>query len=131
MEYAAALEKKRQAQAERIIALKASVKGQNIITNATEYVSSTVTAGGNNKDLKELRLMMNQLTASVSTQAATLVVLSVKTHSGGGGGGCRKNTEMKKARPVLHMCTHYNREVYHKDRNCLGLEVNKANHYTV
>ena len=85
MEYAAALEKKRQAQAERIIALKASVKGQNIITNATEYVSSTVTAGGNNKDLKKMREIMKRLTDSVSAQAEKLKALSVKTHSSDSG----------------------------------------------
>ena len=71
---------------------------------------------------------MKQLTASVTSQAATLEALSVKTHSDGSGG--EKNTEMKKVQPGLHMCTHCKREVYHKYGNCLELATNKDNIYT-
>ena len=53
--------------------------------------------------------MMNKLTDSVTSQAAALAALSVKTHSGNGSGG--KNTEMKKVQPGLHVCAHYKREV--------------------
>ena len=95
---------------------------QTALTEATEYAASAVPAGGNKKDLKELRAMMKQITDSVTAQAEILTDLSVKTHSGGG--SVRKNTEMKKARPGLHMCAHCKREVYHKDRNCLDLAAN-------
>ena len=84
MEYTAALEEKTHAQAERILALESSVDGQTVLTEATEYAASAVTAGGNNKDLKELRAMTKELTASITSQAETLASLSVKTHSGGG-----------------------------------------------
>ena len=104
MEYATALEDKTHMQAERILALESSVDGQTVLTKATEYAESAVTVEGNNKDLKDLRTMMKQLTASVTAQEATLAALSVKTHSDGGGGG--KNTKMKKARPGLHVCAH-------------------------
>ena len=101
--------------------------GQTFLAEATKYMASEVTEGGNNKELKELRLMMKQLTASVTAQVGTLAALSIKTHSGGGG---EKNTEMKKAQPGLHMCTHCKRDVYHKDGNCLDLLANKAKRYT-
>ena len=81
--------------------------GQTFITKATEYVASAVTAGGNNKDLKEPITMMNQLTASVTSQAATLAKISVKTHSGVSSSG--KNTKIKKVRPGLHVCAHSKR----------------------
>ena len=61
--------------------------GQTVFAKAVEYATSAVTVGGKNKDLKELRAMMEQLTASVTAQAATLAALSVNTHSGGVGGG--------------------------------------------
>ena len=115
MEYSAALEEKTHTQAEHILEIEASVDGQTILTKATQYAASAVTAGGNNKELKELRETMKQRMDSVTTKAATLAALYVKTHSGGGGGG--KNTKMKKARPGLHVCAHCNREVYHKVRN--------------
>ena len=73
-----------------------------------------------------VRVMMKQLTASVTAQAATLAALSVKTHSGGN----RENTELKKVRPGLHVCAHYKREVYHKDANCFELASNKSKRYT-
>ena len=53
--------------------------GQTVLAEATEYAAITVTAGGNNKDLKDLREMTKQLMASVTAQAATLAALSVKT----------------------------------------------------
>ena len=55
--------------------------GQTVLTKATKYAASTVTVVGNNKDLKELSVVMKQLTATVT--------LSVKTHSGGDGGGIK------------------------------------------
>ena len=117
MEYAAALEEKTHAQAERILALEASVDRQTVLTEATNYTASAVTSGGNNKDLKDLRAMIKQLTESVIAQAETLAVLSVKTHSGSSGSGDGKNTEMKKLLPGLHVCAHCKREVYRKDGN--------------
>ena len=89
MEYTTALEDKAHAQAKRIIELETSVDGQTILTKATDYVASAVTTGGSNKDLKDIRVMMKQLTYSFTAQAATLATLSVRTNSGGGG----KNTE--------------------------------------
>ena len=86
MEYAAAVEEKTHAQAERILVIKARVDGQTVLTEATEYAASAVTAGGNNKDLKELRAMTKQLMASVTAHVVTLAGLSVKTHSGDGSG---------------------------------------------
>ena len=117
MEYSAALEEKTHTQAEHILEIEASVDGQTILTEATDYAAIAVTAEGNKKDLKGLRAMMKQLTDSVAVQAATLVALYVKIHSGGsgGGGGGRKNTKMKKAQPGLHVCVHYKRDVYQKD----------------
>ena len=109
------LEEKAHTQSECICEIEASVDVQTVLTKATEYAARTVTAGGNNKYLKEMRAIMKQLTDSVTAQAATLVALSVKTHSGGSSG--RKNTKMKKARPGLHLCAHCKREVYHKDGN--------------
>ena len=102
--------------------------GHTALTKATKNAESAVTAGGNNKGLKDVRMMMKQLTASVTAQAATLASLSVKTHSGDSGG--RENTEMKKAHPGLHVRAHCKREVYHKDANCLELAANKAKRYT-
>ena len=112
MEYAAALEAKAHVQTERIIDLEASVDGQTILTEAIDYTESVVTTGGSNKDPKELRVMVKELTESVTAQAATLASLSVKTNSGGGGGG--QNIETKKLRPGLHVCVNYKRVVYHK-----------------
>ena len=86
-----------------------------------------MTAGGNNKDLKELRAIMKQLTASVTFQAETLAALSIKTHSGGGSGG--KNTETKKTRPCLHVWAHCKRGFYLKDGNFLELAASKAKCY--
>ena len=102
--------------------------GQTVLTKVIEYEASSVKAGGNNKELTELRAMMKKLTALVTAQAATLAALSFKTHSGGG--GSKKNTRKKKASPGLHMCAHCKREVYHKDANCLELATNKAKRYT-
>ena len=128
MEYAAALEEKKHAQTERIITLEASMNGQNVLTEDTEYVASAVTAGGNNKGLKDVRMMIKQLTASVTAQGGILESLSVKTHSGGRGGGT--NTEIKKAQPGLHVFARCKREVYHRDATCLELAANKSKHYT-
>ena len=64
MEYAAALEEKANAQVERIIELEASVEGQTVLSKATNFAASSVTTGGDNKDLKELHAAMKQLTCS-------------------------------------------------------------------
>ena len=47
MDYAAALEEKSNAQAEHIIELEASVDGQTVLTNTTEYAVSVVATGTN------------------------------------------------------------------------------------
>ena len=127
MEYAAALEEKANAQVERIIELEASVDDQTVLNKATDFVESAVTTGGANKDLKEIRPMMKQLTASVTAQAATLEALTTKINSGGGGSG--KYTNRNKSRPGLHVCVHFKKEVYHKGGKCLELEANKAKRY--
>ena len=87
MDYTAALEEESHAQDECILDLEASMNGQTVLTKATKYVASEVTAGGNNKYLKELRAIMKQLKALVTAQAEILADQSVKTHSGGGSGG--------------------------------------------
>ena len=129
IEHAAALEEKAPTKSERIPELEASVDRKNVLTKATEYAASTVKYGGKNNDPKELRATRKQLMDSVTFHAATLVALSVKTYSGGGGGGAR-NTQMNKARPGLHLCVQCKRDVYHKEGNCLELAANKDNHYT-
>ena len=53
-----------------------------------------MTTVGANKDLKELRVTMKQLTDYVTAQAATLAALYTKTNSGDGRGG--QNTDKKK-----------------------------------
>ena len=103
IEYALALEEKDHTQAECIIELKASVDGQTVLTESTNYTETAVTTGGAKKDLKNLRAMMKQLTYSITNQDATLVAISISTNSGGGG---RKNTEKKKSLPGLHVCAH-------------------------
>ena len=116
MEYAAELEEKANTQAECIIELKASGDGQTILTEATDFVASAVTTGGSNKDLKELWLMVKQLKYYITPQSATLADLPTKNNSGCNDRG-GKNTDKKKSRPVLHMCAHYKREVYHTEGN--------------
>ena len=100
IEYALALEEKDHTQAECIIELKASVDGQTVLTESTNYTETAVTTGGAKKDLKNLRATMKQLTASVTAQAATLAALYVSTNSGGGG----KNIEKKKKRGQACTC---------------------------
>ena len=73
--------------------------------------------------------MMKQLTASVTSQAATLAALSTKTNSGSGGSS-GQNTDKKKVRPGFYVYTHCKMEVYQKEVNCLKLEANKAKRYT-
>ena len=43
--------------------------------------------------------------------------------------GSAKTIDKKKARPGLHVCANCKRKVYHKDRNCVELEANKAKRY--
>ena len=71
--------------------------------------------------------MMKQLAASVTAQAATVATLSTKMNVGSSGTG--KTTEDKKARPGFHLCVHCKRKVYHRDGNCLELDVNKVKCY--
>ena len=73
--------------------------------------------------------MMKQLIASIAAQAATLTSLSTKTNSRSEGGG-GQNTNKNKSMPVLHVCAHCKREVYHKELNCLEIEANQAKRYT-
>ena len=115
MEYAAAMEDKASTQANSITELEASVDGQTILTKATYFVTSAVTTGKANKNLKELQAMTKQLTDSVTAKATTLADLITKKNSGNGRGG--KITENNKARPGLHVCAHCKREVYHKYGN--------------
>ena len=128
MKYSVALEDKANVQAKRIIDLEASVDDQTVLTEVTDYAASSVTTGGANKDLKELRATMNQLTASITAQDATLASLSIKTNSGGDGRS-GQNSDKKKSRPGLHVCAHCKREVYHKDGNYLDLKANKTKCY--
>ena len=71
--------------------------------------------------------MMKQLVASVTAQTATVANISTKMNGGSISSG--KTIDRKSMRPGLHVCAHYKREVYHKDRNCLELKVNKTNLY--
>ena len=64
MEYAEALEEKVNVHAECIIKLEASVDVHTVLTEATNFEASAVTTEGTNKELKELREIMKQLTAS-------------------------------------------------------------------
>ena len=86
-------------------------------------------ATGNNKELNKIKEMMKQLKYSVIVQAAAVATLSTNMNVVSRGTG--KITYKKKARPGLHVCAHCKREVYHKDRNCLYLETNKAKCYPV
>ena len=79
-------------------------------TEVPYFTASAVTMGGSNKELKEIRSMMKQLTASVTAQAATLTSLSTKTNSYGDGGG-GQNTNKNKSRPGLHVCAHCKRGI--------------------
>ena len=120
MEFAAALEDKANSHAKRIIEIEASADGQTILSEGTVFSASAVTIRGANKELKEMRATMKQLTASITDQAATLTSLSTKTKSGGGSSG--QNTNNNKSRPGLHVCADCKMEVYHKEVNCLELE---------
>ena len=48
-------------QAERIIEIEASVDSQTVLTKATDFAASTLTMGGANKDLKEIRQCISNL----------------------------------------------------------------------
>ena len=110
-------------QAEHVIDLKARVDGQTFLANTTDYSASMVSTGAI-KELTEILAMMNQLAASVTSQAATVIILPTKINGGGGSSGW--NTDKKNVRPGLHMCRHCKRGVYHKYVNCLELESNKV-----
>ena len=58
MKYSAALEEEDHTQAERIIDIEASVDGQTVLTEATNYAASAVTTVGANKYLKEISVVM-------------------------------------------------------------------------
>ena len=72
---------------------------------------------------------MKQLSDFVTAEAATVATLSTKMNEGSSSSG--KTIDKKKARPGLHVYVHCKQEVYHKDGNCLELEVNKAKRYPV
>ena len=126
MDYAADLEENSNTQSEPITDLEASMDGQTVLTNTTDYAAIAV-ATGNNKELSEIKAIMKQLAAYVTFQAATVATLSTKMNGGSSGAG--KTIDKKKARPGLHVCAHCKREVYHKYGNCLELEANKAKRY--
>ena len=77
--------------------------------------------------MKKIKAIMKQLASSVTAQAEIVATLSTKGKKGSSSSG--KTTDKKKASPGLHMCAHCKRKVYHKDGNCLELEVNKAKRY--
>ena len=86
MDYAAALEEKSNAQSKRIIDLEASMDGQTVLTNTTDYAAIAV-ATGNNKELSEIKAMMKQLAASVTSQAETVAKLFTKMNGSSSGAG--------------------------------------------
>ena len=100
--------------------------GQTFFANTIEYVASAV-ATGTNKELSKIKAIMKQLAASVTAQAATVSTLSTKINRDSS--VSRKIIDKKKSRTGLHVCSHCKRKVYHKDRNCLELEANKAKRY--
>ena len=124
MEYAEALEEKENAQSK--CELEASVDGQTVLANTTDYAASAV-ATGTNKEMSKIKAMMKQLAASVTDQAETVATLYTKMNIVSS--SSNKTIENKQAQPSLHMCAHCKRKVYHKERNCLKFEVNKANSY--
>ena len=77
--------------------------------------------------MNKIKAMIKKLAAHVNTQAATVATLSTKMKGGSNSSG--KTIDKKKARPGLHVYAHCKRKVYHKDRNCLELDVNKAKRY--
>ena len=100
--------------------------GQTVLTDTTDYATSAVDTG-TNKKMNEIKATMKQLSASVTNQAKTVETLSTNMNRDSRSYG--KTTDKKKARPGLHVRAHCKREVYHKDRNCLELEANKAKRF--
>ena len=92
--------------------------GQIFLTNTTEYVASAVATGTNN-ELSDIKSMMKQIEAYGTAQAETVETLSTKMNGGSSGFG--GEIDKKKARPGLHVCAHFKRGLYHRDRNCLEL----------
>ena len=82
---------------------------------------------GNNKELIEIKAMMNQLTNSVTAQSATVATLNTKMNGVISGAG--KTIYKKKASPDLHVCVYCKRKLYQKGGNCLELVSNKAKRY--
>ena len=115
-------------QAGHIIDLYASVEGQTVLIKEKDFAASAVATGGPNKELKDTWEMMKQLTASVTTQTSKLAALSTNKNRGGGGGG--QNINKKKARPGLHVCLHFKRDLYKNEVQCLELEANQVRRYT-
>ena len=100
--------------------------GQTILSDTTDCAAITV-AIGTNKSMRERKAMMKQIVPSIATQSETVATLSTKINGGSSSSG--KTIDKNKARPVLHVCMYCKREVYHKDRNCVKLEVNKRKRY--
>ena len=87
MDYVSALEDQSKAKSERIIELEANMDGQTVLTNTTKYVASAM-ATGTNKELSEIKEMMNQLAASIIAEAET--VASLSTNINGVSSGAEK-----------------------------------------
>ena len=88
---------------------------------------ASVVATGTNKELSELKSILKQLASSITAQEATVATLSTKMNGGSSGAGT--TIDKKNERLGLHVCAHCKHKVYHKDRNCLDLEANKAKFY--
>ena len=95
MEYYEALEEKTNEQDKRITEHKASIDSQTVLTKATDFATSAVEPEGANGELKDIRYMMKQPTASITKQDATLEYLYTNMNRGGGGGSGGQNTDKK------------------------------------
>ena len=116
MVYIVVMEEKANAQAKILIYLEASLDGQIVPTNTTDY-EVCVVAMSTTKELTDIWVMMKQLAALVTAQAATGPTLFTKMN--GDGFSTRRTTNKKNVWPSLHVCVHCKQDVYHKDWNCL------------
>ena len=100
--------------------------GQTVLTDTTDYAASVLDTR-TNKEMSEIKAMMKKLADSVTAQAETVETLFTKMNEGSSISG--KTIYKRKAIPGLHVRVYCKREVYLKDRNYLGLEVNKTKRY--